>query len=216
MGFPSDYTLSALKSGASKADPGAGHEARASLLGNTMHIVNTSWLLSHLAVEWNYLSRVPSLEELWNDDADHLVVAPRQQANRSGGDHPRELTDGQRLCLWLMCHVDTRGSDVRITTGELFRPNRVARQHIDTRWWQWKTAAGWKWAKSSNHISELEARATLTELKRRTRTSRRMPRKYLHLLDGAVTIGLLTKKRSSSRVLQSVVRRLDALEAASG
>ena len=62
----------------------------------------------------------------------------------------------------------------------------------------------------------LERRAALTELKRRCRTKKRMGLKYLHLLDSAVAIGVLAKKRSSSHRLQRVVRRFDALETASG
>ena len=113
-----------------------------------------------------------------------------------------------------MSHVDARGSDVRITSGELMSPCRIARQHVDTRWWSWKTAASWKWQFSADHINALEARAALTELKRRSRSADRMHHRYLHLLDSAVTIGLLTKKRTSSRALNRVVRRFDALELA--
>ena len=218
MGSPTDYTIAAVRSGLAKSAPAQEFATRASLIGNSMHLIVMAWLFSHLAVEWGYLRRVPTWQELWENDVEKLVVRRESSASCGGGAHSRSIGPEERLVLWLSCHADSRGSDVRITTGELFRPNKIGRQHIETKWWSWKVVAAWAWCNDDSqiHINELELRAALTELKRRCRTKKRMGLKYLHLLDSAVALGVLTKKRSSSHRLQRVVRRFDALETASG
>ena len=105
-----------------------------------------------------------------------------------------------------------RGSDVRLTTGLLTSPTKMRFQHINPGWWKWKELFGYDF-KESAHINELEIRAALTDLKRRTRT--RLGTRHLVLLDSFVGLGVLTKKRSSSVRLQRVVRKYDALELAS-
>ena len=80
MGFSADFTIGALKSGAASADKGADHETRCSFIGNSMHVVGTAWLLSHLALERGYLVRLPTFEELWEGDTDKLVATAAGEA----------------------------------------------------------------------------------------------------------------------------------------
>ena len=54
------------------------------------------------------------------------------------------------------------------------------------------------------------------DLQRRTRTRASIGGRYLVLLDSYVALGVLSKKRSSSRRLHKVLRRFDALELAGG
>ena len=74
----------------------------------------------------------------------------------------------------------------------------------------------WAWKRSDAHINELESLAVLMELRRRSRSTRNFDCTYLHLVDSQVAIGVCTKKRSSSRLLQRVLRRANALCLASG
>ena len=64
------------------------------------------------------------------------------------------------------------------------------------------------------HINELELRACFASIRWRSRSAKHIGTKFLHLLDSAVTIGVLAKHRSSSHLLHRVVRRCDALELA--
>lgn len=59
-------------------------------------------------------------------------------------------------------------------------------------------------------------RAALTEARRRTRTAACIGITYLHLVDSLVTLGVLSKKRSSSHKLHCISRELCAIELASG
>ena len=111
-----------------------------------------------------------------------------------------------------MSQAGSRGSDVRLTTGQLTAPTKMRFQHINPGWWAWKELFGFDFSERA-HINELEIRAAFTDLKRRTRT--RLGTRHLVLLDSFVGFGVLTKKRSSSWRLQRVVRKYDALELAS-
>ena len=85
----------------------------------------------------------------------------------------------------------------------------------DESLWKWKTALRTKWV-SPAHINELELRAVLLSLKWRLRRVRGQNKVALTLIDSAVSIGVLVKRRSSAYRLQRVVRKLNALELASG
>ena len=69
----------------------------------------------------------------------------------------------------------------------------------------------WSWKRRGSHINELEAIAILLQLKAKSRSQNNFASVYLHLVDSQVSIGVFTKKRSSSRLLQRVIRRANAL-----
>ena len=63
------------------------------------------------------------------------------------------------------------------------------------------------------HINELEMRAYLSAFQWRLRKASNIGRKFLHLLDSQVSIGV---QHRSSRRLNRVARKVAALELASG
>ena len=67
------------------------------------------------------------------------------------------------------------------------------------------------WKRSGSHINELESQAILMELRARSRKVANFSTVYLHLVDSQVALGIFTKKRTSSRLLQRVIRRANAL-----
>ena len=67
------------------------------------------------------------------------------------------------------------------------------------------------WKRSGSHINELESQAILMELRARSRKVANFSTLYLHLVDSQVALGIFTKKRTSSRLLQRVIRRANAL-----
>ena len=98
----------------------------------------------------------------------------------------------------------------------LQRPNVHPRQEIPTNLWHWRTCLSFRWRHQGCHINYFEVRAALLALERRLSRTSRHGTKFLHLLDSAVTIAVLTKRRSTSRRLNPVCRRVAALELASG
>ena len=126
----------------------------------------------------------------------------------------RGFSEAEALLLQLWRGITHRGSDVRLTTGEPMRPSQFPRQSIDPRWWQWRTLVRAQWREHA-HINELEARAALMALQWRCRAAKRFGKRWLILLDSFVSIGVLTKPRSTSYRLNRVVRKLAVLELAS-
>ena len=106
-----------------------------------------------------------------------------------------------------MGQSDHRGSDVRLTTGELMKPSRVTRTSIDHRLWKWEAQLSFEWKNKNAHINELELRAALAEVRRRCRQRRHHNSRYLHLIDGQVSLGVLTRRRSSAHLLNRVNRK---------
>jgi hypothetical protein len=206
LGYRKDHTLAAVKSGLLKSNASGCYAVRASLVGSSMSCWLVGWLLGHLAVAWRHLGNAASFADL------RAVAAggTRQLASDCG---LREgLTVEQRLVGWLASHADQKGTDVRITTGELMKASRVKRQHIAAHWWRWRVTLSFSWKVKGQHINELESRAALSEMKRRTRHTKSLYQCYLHLVDSQVCLGVLSKKRSSSYQLQRVIRRMDAIE----
>ena len=173
-----------------------------------------AWLLGHLAAELRYLERVPSRCEIRSGDVRALVCTAPCASPASGGSHHRAYDDEQRLALWLMARVGSKGSDVRLSSGELCRPGHIKYMGTNVNWWQWETCFGCGW-KEPAHINELEVRASLLDMQRRSRQKHNVGTRYISLLDSQVPLGVLTKKRSSSHLLNRVVRKCDALELAS-
>ena len=86
---------------------------------------------------------------------------------------------------------------------------------VETKWWKQETTAQCIWNDQA-HINELELRAAFMMLRWRLRSQVALGKQSLALLDSAVAIAVLSKKRSSSFQLHRVVRRINALELASG
>ena len=161
-----------------------------------------------------YLSYSPTIEEIREGKVAHLHVnassavgRPRHQRN--------QLPPEEALVWWLMSRSDHRGSDVRLTTGEIMKPSRISRQGVDSTWWNWKSQLTVHWEDTECHINEKECRAALTELRRRARSRCNHGSRYLHLVDSMVGIAVLCRRRSSSHKLNGVVRKMASLELAS-
>ena len=82
-------------------------------------------------------------------------------------------------------------------------------------YWHWKVAVSCPWEHKC-HINGLEGRAVLATFKWRVRKTKHLKQKFLHLIDSQVTMGVMTKRRSSSWMMHSVARKVAALELASG
>ena len=95
-------------------------------------------------------------------------MASSPQAGTSGGLHAREYAQEQRVVALLMSRVGSKGTDVRVATGQFMRPSRLRHQSARADWWRWKKAFGCA-GKKPAHINELEIRGAPLDLQRRTR-----------------------------------------------
>ena len=141
--------------------------------------------------------------------ADPLALGPFVQDRDLQSDSSR-LHPSVTLCDQLVRAADTRGSDVRLDSGELMHPHSWPRRPVDVARWTWRLCVRYKW-KHKSHITELEARAILSALKWRLRSARHLRTRFIHLSDSQADLGVFTKGRSSSRKLHHVVKKAGCL-----
>jgi site-specific DNA-cytosine methylase len=122
---------------------------------------------------------------------------------------------GTRLVSAFIRRQEMRGSDVRLDTGSLFRPDSFPRGSIDPWRWQWHVGLAYRF-RHAEHINCLELRAILATFEWRCRSSAFSRCRALHLTDSVVSLSVAVKGRSSSRSLNKLLQRFCALQCAAG
>ena len=180
---------------------------RLAYLAEALDVTTIAWLVSQLLLGRGWLDTPPSLDQChqgW----------PREEAE--GGS--ASLPTSQEMVGNMMRYAQHRGSDIRITTGELLRPDAWPRRAIPSTLWQWKAvlAFPWKDGQGSEHINALELRAYLATLKWRTRRRGNLNTRFFHLIDSQVSLGVLTKGRTAAFRLAAIVEQCNAIQLAGG
>ena len=103
MGLKAGYTAAAVPSGSVMSDPRRAFSIPASFLGNAIHVHTLEWLLSHLAVERKYLTRMPSRRDLCEGRAHLLMAPPLLTGSKSRGRHERAYSEVQHMVALLTC-----------------------------------------------------------------------------------------------------------------
>ena len=115
---------------------------------------------------------------------------------------------GLVLHLFKYCHH--RGTDVRLSSGAPAKLQEFRRQPLDANLWVWRVALSYRW-KHEQHINVLELSAVLDCLRHFLKSGRFLNKRVLVLLDSQVSLGVLSKGRSSSSSLNAVLVRIAAL-----
>jgi hypothetical protein len=102
-----------------------------------------------------------------------------------------------------------RGGELRasLETGSSLKRWPLAA--VDSSLWDWTVALSF--AQNNQHINLLEMRASLAALKWRIRTFPESHAIFFHLVDSLVNLAAIAKGRSSSRLLNGILRRYNAL-----
>ena len=129
---------------------------------------------------------------------------------RARADPNAKLSDEQLLAFLIAQNVSHRGTDVRLDHGVPFAAADFCRKSIDPTLWHWKVLQSHKW-KRSGHITQLEAVAVLDLVKRLVRNDAHVNMKCVLLVDNQAVIGIATKGRTSSVLLQGPLRRISAV-----
>ena len=218
-------------------DPVSYEDIRCSLIGNSFHAGVFAMALSVLFEKKGLLPRKPTTQEMVSRQGLHpgerYVPGLRCDLARPPTFH---RLDGQRRGL---CHssfeaaraarsvettpeleqltlhallrsADYRGSDVRMDSGELMKPNQWPRRSIDPAKWTWYSLLAAPYH-DEEHINLLEVRAAHLMLRWRSRNVARIKTRFFHLLDSQVAIAVLCKGRSSSWKMNRLLRRVGAL-----
>ena len=126
------------------------------------------------------------------------------------GDNSEDPVAADQLVRCLGLKVNHTGSDVRVLTGE---PMNKRGQHGSVRawWWQWKHLFKVKWIHPA-HINYLEMKMILLTLLWKARSCSGIGKRWLHLEDSMVCLYILSKGRTSSRLLQPLCNKIGALQ----
>jgi hypothetical protein len=147
------------------------------------------------------------------DEASDDEAGLGKRLSREVPEGSRGWTRAELLVVEHMRGIDHRGSDVRLDAGTLLSPSIWPRRATRANLWKWRLKVKWHW-QAPRHINVLEAQAVLAAIKWRVRAKRNIGSKFLHLVDSQVSQAVLTKRRSSSYLLNKVCRRVGALELA--
>ena len=159
------------------------------------------------------LSQVPAEVFTWcggrpkQEDTESWLDRLEQQSDAV----PRSLPALElQLVAKILAQCSYRGTDVHLHTLTFYRPDRLPISPIDARQWVWKISKGWAW-KNTNHINILEMEALYHTIKFRAKGGRILHRKFLHLVDSQVVLGIVAKGRSSSLRLQRSLHKYNLL-----
>ena len=109
--------------------------------------------------------------------------------------------------------VAHNGSDVSIALGTPFSGKGAGHASLRALWWQWDLLFKTRW-KFATHINALEMRMIYQALAWRARDPNNFSKRFLRLADLMVSNYILSKGRTSSRLLQPLTRRIAALQLA--
>ena len=238
LGFAAGHTAPAVPSGTLKT---ASASRRRQQLLERSSMPRVLWPgvqagVRSLHVSWGYME----LEEfLQREMANSLLVNPvlgsTEEVRSSSGVSPARgdgasepWNAGQRLVLRHMRGLSSRGSDVRLSTGALLTPGAGRVQSVQSNLWRWRSAFNWQWqlpkveesrvakegqaTRPQEHINVLELRALVVATRWALRSYKSLGLTTLRLTDSRVVMGVASKYRSSSKVLQRQLRKLAALE----
>ncbi|CAK0799563.1 unnamed protein product, partial [Prorocentrum cordatum] len=211
LGFDRGYTECAVKDGSGSSL----ETTRCFLLGNSFSVYAVSWLLQHSLVadefqpqlwEPHALCHTGKCRAPWNDSAIY----------HQGDDYQYE-PEAEQLVRHYLSIAERGGTDVRLDVHLPFRHRAWPRVSLEPNVWMWKVISSYRWrAGIGKHINALEIQAAVNTIKWRLRSGTGRPRRMLHLIDSQVAASVLTKGRSSSRVLRMHVKRWGALCWATG
>ena len=222
LGLPLDYTLKCLPKQAVKTDPLKHEDTRLTLLGNSWGIQVAAFLMRSLCLPRNLCPQM-SLQTMLqrcqpgSGQADAGLNSFLTRPPWKAGRNPAVEGNSEILISRLGTLVSTKGSDIllKAETEPVVTYDKL-RTTVPAHLWSWKTVCGWRWKygqspEQQEHINKLELRAVLTSIRWRIFKQRIKKTRFLHLVDSLVSLHILNKGRSSSRSLQRIIKKINAL-----
>ena len=106
-------------------------------------------------------------------------------------------------------HVNHTGSDVSISLQAPFSSKSSNHVCLRADWWTWRILFTTRW-KVPNHINYFEMKMILQTIRWRARYPSNCSTRWLHLSDSMVCNYILSKGRTSSKLLQPMTREIAA------
>ena len=191
-----------MATSARKQHPQRLERARVALLSHSYSFTVVAWFLAHWPMAAGYLSSIsePLAMRLLSVSSDCLRSLSPSECSQAH----------EMLVKQIFRRVTHRGSDVRLDSSQLMRPDVWPRQPTDPSRWTWKLLRSWKW-EHGGHITELEMRSALTAIRWRARSASLLRTRFVLFIDNQSFLAVLVKSRSSSRKLNAVARKTAAI-----
>lgn len=218
MGFGAGHTDTCQSASVKKRSLADHEDIRKSLCGDSFAILPFAVIAASLCED--LVPRMTPQQILLR-----LGLAPGQSAHPSvqvpitrllayGGDTSKPCSPLE-LTKQLGLSVNHTGADVRVVTGQVLGHKSPTHASVRAWWWQWKQLFTVRW-KGHNHINYLEMKMILHSLLWRCRDPKSVNKRWVHLEDSMVCLLILTKGRTSSRLLQPLTSKIGALQLAMG
>ena len=208
-GFGYDHTCLCFSASQIKQSYTAYEDERKSLIGDSFSLFSFVYFAAQLCRKWQseltYEKLVLRMGMAPGYCAPLNIMSPMQ---RSLGYGP--LVDALPVDFIhraLLRRVNHTGSDVRLSTGFVLNPKNYPRQSVQSGWWQWQSLFAYKWNKSE-HINALELRSIIHAIQYRVTHLKERDARVFHLSDSYICISIISKGRSSSRMLNRLLKQL--------
>ena len=109
----------------------------------------------------------------------------------------------------MLSRTNFTGSDVRVVSGDLVNPRAFPRQSVRSSWFVWEKGFHTFWPRPQ-HINQLELKTILLSVLRGIRSLHWTDKRVFHLSDSYVSISVIAKGRSSSKMLNRLLKVLNA------
>ena len=119
------------------------------------------------------------------------------------------LTVGE-LNKFFLGRANFTGSDIRVVSGDVLNPRCFPRQPVCARWWEWQLCFKMKW-NTRSHINVLELKAILLSIQRGIERGKWSNCRIFHATDSYVAMSVISKGRTSSVMLNRLLKKLNAM-----
>ena len=212
MGAGFGATKFCLSASAIKSHPSQYWDKRYSLLGDGFSMLSFAWVASQLTLDYAPpLSPQQIIDRFGLSPGASLHPlhrCPLQQRLAYGED--LQVEDRQNLVAHISRYVAHNGSDVCIALGVPYSSKQGHHSSLRALWWKWKILYSAKW-RFPTHINALELRMIVQAARWRSRNPLNFNSRWLHLADSMVCNYILSKGRTSSRLLQPLVKQHAAI-----
>ena len=213
MGMGYGATQFCMSASVAKSYPTEFWDKRFSLLGDGFALVSFGWVASQMCKAWSPPMSPQQIIDRFGlapgaGLAGHLQ-APLVRRLRYCSGEVGEV-DQSNLVSQISRHVSHNGSDVSISLGIPFSSKLGNHVSLRAAWWGWRILFTTKW-KFHTHINSLELRMIVQAAKWRARFVENFNTRWLHLADSMVCNYILSKGRTSSHMLQPLVRQHAAI-----
>ena len=212
LGFGHNHVKYAFSASKAKASPQEYVDKQYSLLGDTFSMVSFAWIVSQLCRQWTSpLTPSQVVRRLGLAPGAGLASGLEAPLGRDlcyGAQHHPQVKP-ETLTAQLSRHVNHTGSDVSVALGVPYNTKGLSHESLQATWWQWRVVFSTRW-KLRSHINALEMRMILQSIQWRARSEGSIGKRWVHLADSMVCNYILSKGRTSSRLLQPIVREINA------